>query len=532
MTLLENLRKNRTLQLLLLLILIGTIIRFSFIGAPSIREDEGGTIFLASRSVGVLVDNLKSDVHPPLYYLSMHFWSSLGKSELALRAFSALLGVLSIPLIFILGKRLFNARVGLFSSAILAFSQFHLRYAQTLRSYTLAVFLVLLSTYFFVAYLQENKLKHLLLYVFASAFCLYTHYYTALVLIAQNIYFFINYRKYKQIFKKWILSQAGILLLFSFWLPTFYMQISNPSPNAYGVISEQINLFQFNANNLFIRLAMILFHMSVGYLKASFSNPFFLLVLITTIILFSVSLFNLKNSVKEDRSKVFLVLALFLIPLLIMIPLWYSGLTVRLLYARYLVFFSPFYYLLVAKGIDSLKPLRFLSKINWKLVFVILILAFNMCSMYAYFRYDNQRENIRQAAGFVKSNAGAGDIVALYDSQLAFHFKYYLGYDHPLVLFPSNIDASDINTLSVRSVHEARIPITSENSCSGVNLAKGSSFWFIYSSNQQEACSGECLLVKRCFEDSGYTVEKELVTSWQDLYGASTEDFSVLYFKK
>jgi len=530
MSVLDKIKTNRNLQVLLLLIILCAVIRFAFIGTPSIRGDEGGSIFIAKQGFSTIIKNLKGDVHPPLYYLALSFWAKLGESEFFLRSLSTIFSIFSIPFLYLIGKKLFSEKTGLFASAIFAFSQFHLRYAQTLRSYSMATFFILLSTYFFISYLQENKLKNLISYVFVSALCLYTHYYTAFVLVAQNLYFFLNFKRHKPIIRKWVLSQLGVFLLFLPWLPMLYTQIFHPVPGGYGYYSTPLSLFSLNMDNLFLRLAMMLFHMSVGYLKSSFTSFFFLSFFGISIGAFLLSLSSSARNFKSRNGS--LIFALFTVPVIIMLTLWYTGLVHQLLYARYLIFVSPFFYLIIANGIDTLSFPKFFSRFNWKIALLVIILLLNLVSMYPYFKYDKERGNIRDAALVVKDNAESSDIVILNSPTLAFHYKYYLGYDYPLWFFPSGLDATNINQLSVTKTHQAIEPLTEENACNVLDLTHGQSTWFICSANPYGEDLGECPLVRKCFENAGYTVEKELVTSWQDIYGARITEYAVYYFKK
>ena len=55
--------KNKTLLLLLLIILTGAVLRFAFLASPSIRGDEGPALFMSERPFGELWENTKADSH-------------------------------------------------------------------------------------------------------------------------------------------------------------------------------------------------------------------------------------------------------------------------------------------------------------------------------------------------------------------------------------------------------------------------------------------------------------------------------------
>jgi uncharacterized membrane protein len=68
---------------------------------------------------------VKIDQHPPLYYTLLHFWMTFGDSATIVRALSALLSTLTIPVIYLLGRLSDgNQMVGLLAALILAISPF------------------------------------------------------------------------------------------------------------------------------------------------------------------------------------------------------------------------------------------------------------------------------------------------------------------------------------------------------------------------------------------------------------------------
>ena len=90
----------------LLVTLLGAVARFSFIAKSSIWHDEGFSIALATRTPLEIWAGSARDVHPPLYYLLLHFWMSLfGTSQLAVRSLSAVAGIAVIPLGYIIVKK-------------------------------------------------------------------------------------------------------------------------------------------------------------------------------------------------------------------------------------------------------------------------------------------------------------------------------------------------------------------------------------------------------------------------------------------
>jgi len=101
----------------------------------------------------------EAHVHP-LYYLVLHFWIGFfGISEFAVRSLSAVFGCLSILALYKLGKYLFNVRVAIYCSLFLSVSFFHIYFSQEARMYTLLTLTALLSIFFFLKSMDENRFK-------------------------------------------------------------------------------------------------------------------------------------------------------------------------------------------------------------------------------------------------------------------------------------------------------------------------------------------------------------------------------------
>ncbi len=119
-----------------------------------------------------------------LYYLLLHGWLRLGSSDGFVRALSVIAAVLAIPCVYLVGRRLFDARVGIFAAFLLATNAFFISYAQEARGYTLFVLLSLLSTFFFLDVLERRAWQPAVPYVVASTLMVYDHLFGALVLAA------------------------------------------------------------------------------------------------------------------------------------------------------------------------------------------------------------------------------------------------------------------------------------------------------------------------------------------------------------
>ncbi|HBF35420.1 TPA: hypothetical protein DDW35_12735 [Candidatus Sumerlaeota bacterium] len=104
--------------------------------------DEAFSILIARRSWGAMNQVIFVDVHPPLYYYLLHLWGA--ESITWARGFSVLCSTLTIPLLFILTRRLLGTGGAFLASALLTIHPMHVYYAQELRMYAFQSLLILL----------------------------------------------------------------------------------------------------------------------------------------------------------------------------------------------------------------------------------------------------------------------------------------------------------------------------------------------------------------------------------------------------
>jgi len=163
----DRLFQHATPFLLLAIVALGGFLRLYQIASKGLWLDEAFSVWMGWRPVGEMLSWLvRIDQHPPLYYTLLHFWMTLARGTLArgddaatVRSLSALLGTLTIPVIYLLGRRLADGddTVGLLAALILAVSPFHVRFAQETRMYTLLTLNVSLALYALARLLTDPR---------------------------------------------------------------------------------------------------------------------------------------------------------------------------------------------------------------------------------------------------------------------------------------------------------------------------------------------------------------------------------------
>lgn len=131
-----------------LICLLAFMLRLHRLAEPALRWDEGWSLAHASLSWGELVRIAALDWHPPLYTALLKLWIGLsGVSTFSLRYFSVLLGVLAVPLAYIVARAWLRSpgsfRLTLLAALYTAVAPLLVYYGQVVRMYPLATLAVL-----------------------------------------------------------------------------------------------------------------------------------------------------------------------------------------------------------------------------------------------------------------------------------------------------------------------------------------------------------------------------------------------------
>src|SRR4030065_210211 len=145
--------------LVIIITLMGGGLLFFLIANKGLWLDETLSIWVSSHSVVEMLQWIaKIDQHPPLYYLLLHYWIALnGDTPYDVRLLSALFGAGTIPVIYLIGKRMSGVGMGLAAAVILALSPFNIRLAQEARMYTCLAFNAAVAIYALVILLTDSR---------------------------------------------------------------------------------------------------------------------------------------------------------------------------------------------------------------------------------------------------------------------------------------------------------------------------------------------------------------------------------------
>jgi mannosyltransferase len=189
-------------------------LRFATLGVQAYHHDEIVTasrvlradFWHAMEAVGF------SESAPPLYYALAWIWTQLtGTGEFGLRSLSAVAGVATVPVAYLLGTELRDRRTGIVAAALVAVNPMLLWYSQEARGYSLLVLLTAVAALCFVRALDRGRRRDFTGWGIASALALATHYF-AIFPIALEGAWLLWRRGRATLSGLWIVLIAGLAL--------------------------------------------------------------------------------------------------------------------------------------------------------------------------------------------------------------------------------------------------------------------------------------------------------------------------------
>jgi mannosyltransferase len=126
---------------------------------------------------------------PPLWYLVEWLdWRVLGGGEVALRLPSALAGIATVPVAWMIGHELAGRRVAILAAALVAVNPLFVWYSQEARVYALFVLMAALAMLCLLRAAREPSPKNLAAFAFTGALALLTHYFAVFLLIPMALW--------------------------------------------------------------------------------------------------------------------------------------------------------------------------------------------------------------------------------------------------------------------------------------------------------------------------------------------------------
>jgi 4-amino-4-deoxy-L-arabinose transferase-like glycosyltransferase len=244
---------------LTLILLLAAVLRLTFLSSvpPSLNWDEVSMGYSAY-SIAETGRDEWGEVMPIFFrsygewksafyiYLIVPFVKILGNTALAVRLPSALAGVISVYLTYLIGSMLRDKKLGLWASFLMAISPWALMLGRPGFEANVALTLILTGLYFFLIYLRTENWKLIAASALALGLAPHTYNSAKLVVPLLLVYLVFSTKAYKSL--KRLILPTLILIIFAFPLIlNLFSGRSQARLAQVGVTTDQENLAQFYA---------------------------------------------------------------------------------------------------------------------------------------------------------------------------------------------------------------------------------------------------------------------------------------------
>jgi mannosyltransferase len=184
----QAIRLTSNKRLLWEIVAIGVVLRLIGLGHKSFWLDEIASVVIARMpEPGFWHWMWREEGNMSLYYVLLRPWLHLGTGEMSVRLLSVLPGIGSIPLLYLLGRRLFHSSTGMLAALFLALNTCAVVYSQEARAYSLLVLGTVASTYLFVKLIEDPRFDIAVFYALVAGATLYCHYFGIFVVLSHGV---------------------------------------------------------------------------------------------------------------------------------------------------------------------------------------------------------------------------------------------------------------------------------------------------------------------------------------------------------
>ena len=385
----RELAQRRDTRILLgVIVALGALLRLRALNAKSFWLDEIASVGIARMPGNSFWHWLWTEEgNMALYYVMLRPWLEIHLGEATVRLLSVLPGIASIPMMYLLGRRLFGRYVGILSALFLALSTCSVVYSQEARGYSWLLLGTIISTYLFVRLIECPSYRMACAYALAAGVTFYFHYFGLLVPLAHAVSL-LALQKERGPWKQLSLATAGLVI---FAVPALWMIHTQPVRHLDWV--SRPSLLEF-------------YHLGV-FLAAESGKGVGAALLVAELVLLGVFFRKMlslwKNPPESDLWPYALVASCLLTPVVFSLLV---SVVRPVFFHRFLIICLPAWLLAVAVGVCSLRqrPIRM-----WATAAVCILSLVS-----TWLSYSRVREDWRGAVNYLIDNARAQDVVLYY----------------------------------------------------------------------------------------------------------------------
>lgn len=184
-------RGARVCWALAAIVALAAALRLSTLGLQSFWYDEAYTpVHVLHPGLGATMRAMvHSENTPPLWYVLIWAWSRIfGTGVIALRSLSALAGILTVPVVWGIGRELAGRRAALVCALLVAVNPLFVWYSQEARAYALFGLFSALAVLCFLRAERQPSPRRLALFALSGSLALLSHYFAVFLLIPMALW--------------------------------------------------------------------------------------------------------------------------------------------------------------------------------------------------------------------------------------------------------------------------------------------------------------------------------------------------------
>ncbi|RJP80633.1 MAG: hypothetical protein C4524_03230 [Candidatus Zixiibacteriota bacterium] len=378
--------------------------------------DEAVLLLLRHQSYAEIWEFCKTDNFPPLFPWIVKAWMSLSSSHQWYRLLAALLGALTAPMAYVVGKELWDRRLGWMLGLACAISMPLVFFSQFVRMFNLQPVLMLVSVYGLLKGLKTDRWGYWLLMSVANLLGFYIYLLWPLLVVAEAIAVFW-YREFK--WRRMIrpaLAHVPFLLGMAAWLI--------PALTRYSSVREEFWITEMYWYDWF----MTLVRMGSG---TDFRDTYWLTLLVNAVFLVGLALAVILSRGRRELRALAIIWGLVYLGIM-----GFSILGNSLLNWRYVLFIQPLFLALVIAGWLAAKSRlrRFgLIGLAFMMLFSLGYYFFDYYEMHDYYGYMRSYPHAEPGEGHffstvtdsVEARLQPGDVIIHYSQTYHRVCTYY-----------------------------------------------------------------------------------------------------------